>query len=496
MTGDMPYEHKLASLARQGDTFALATLVAHIRGRVFAVAFSSVKHYEDAQDITALVIFHVCRGIRGIRKETSFSSWINSIMRNELHNYRLGESKRKQQLHLERTLTVSIPCPNIFPLLLERVDIERCLAQLPFTYSTVLQLFYWDGLSICEIAQHTGRPEGTVKSWLHFGRQHVAKYMKENGDKIMSEHEQPNTTLTPASRGRKKESATRTTTSMTIAFLHSGTTPQTRNAVRTAFVSTGATLREVNVGTAIQGTSADSSWLSDAIMGCDAAVLDDPLDGRPALEYALLLRSLDRRIRVAVVVTELSRLNPMTVNAYYAAGVKRLLDRQSMGADDVAPLVPESGNLSWSNLSRHAQRALFAAQEVATRSGSDTISTGDLLLGMVSDPEVESGTVHVLVEQLSVKLERVREVLHQSTTSVVRTEVGRVPLRVEPGLKNALEAAHAEATAVGSSQIKTEHLLIGLFADPDGLGAKTLRNVGVEPEHLRTAVLRLSPSKS
>jgi hypothetical protein len=54
------------------------------------------------------------------------------------------------------------------------LDIRRALERLPWGEARAVSLFYLAGLPIRDIARHMGRPEGTIKRWLHLGRQHLA----------------------------------------------------------------------------------------------------------------------------------------------------------------------------------------------------------------------------------------------------------------------------------------------------------------------------------
>ncbi|HZT42810.1 MAG TPA: sigma factor-like helix-turn-helix DNA-binding protein [Chthonomonadaceae bacterium] len=60
-----------------------------------------------------------------------------------------------------------------------RLDVEQALRRLPCDQSHAIALFYLGGISIREIARRTGRPEGTIKSWLLSGRRQLAIDLKE-----------------------------------------------------------------------------------------------------------------------------------------------------------------------------------------------------------------------------------------------------------------------------------------------------------------------------
>jgi ATP-dependent Clp protease ATP-binding subunit ClpA len=61
-------------------------------------------------------------------------------------------------------------------------------------------------------------------------------------------------------------------------------------------------------------------------------------------------------------------------------------------------------------------------------------------------------------------------------------------LRFSTSAANAIELAVGEATALGHNYVGSEHLLIGLIAEPDGVAGRVLRNLGAEPRAMRRSV--------
>ncbi|HLV79434.1 MAG TPA: RNA polymerase sigma factor [Chthonomonadaceae bacterium] len=170
-----PDEYALACRAQQGDPAALAELVERTRLRLFALAYAELRHYEDAQDAVAAALVHVCLHIAELREPERVRGWMQTIVRNETRRMRRGRSAQPAIPldTLADTATGSEPCSLL------RLDIERALKQIPRDEAHSLALFYLQGLPIEVIARRTGRPEGTIKRWLHGGRQRLATQMKE-----------------------------------------------------------------------------------------------------------------------------------------------------------------------------------------------------------------------------------------------------------------------------------------------------------------------------
>jgi hypothetical protein len=125
-------------------------------------------------------------------------------------------------------------------------------------------------------------------------------------------------------------------------------------------------------------------------------------------------------------------------------------------------------------LSPAALETLSFAQEEATTLGHRSVGTEHLLLAITRDPE--SGAYKIL-EQLGAVPATVRaEVLHVLVTG---PEVEPAALTLTPRARLALELAHRASTRIGVPQTGTEHLLIGLAAESEGIAARILSKSGI-----------------
>jgi RNA polymerase sigma-70 factor, ECF subfamily len=166
---DDPEEYRLARLARSGDREALAMLVERLRHELFAIAWYELHHYDDAQDVVAATLLHVCRHVGELRQPERVRAWIQRIARNEARQHRRRSPQRAPEGDLEQ-----LPQPGGEELLPLRLDVERALRELPRDHSHAVALFHLAGRSIRDIARQTGRPEGTIRRWLCEGRRELA----------------------------------------------------------------------------------------------------------------------------------------------------------------------------------------------------------------------------------------------------------------------------------------------------------------------------------
>ncbi|MGI1658342.1 MAG: ATP-dependent Clp protease ATP-binding subunit [Desulfitobacterium sp.] len=132
-----------------------------------------------------------------------------------------------------------------------------------------------------------------------------------------------------------------------------------------------------------------------------------------------------------------------------------------------------------------ALKALQFAAEEAQRMGSNVIGTEHLLLGLVDEGE---GIAAKSLLGIGVTPEKVREQIG-NLTGIGEPYEGEVSLT--PRVKRILELASEEARRHGVSYVGTEHLLLGLLMEGEGVAARVLRNLGVSPERIWKQVVQL-----
>ncbi len=136
--------------------------------------------------------------------------------------------------------------------------------------------------------------------------------------------------------------------------------------------------------------------------------------------------------------------------------------------------------------SDRARQALRLAQEEARRMGHNYIGTEHLLLGLLAEGR---GLAAQALAEMDIHLERTREAVE----FVVGKESG--PTRSEPTLtprtKKVIEYAVEEARQMGYRYIGTEHLLLGLLREEEGIAVGILESLGVSARGMRAKVLEM-----
>jgi ATP-dependent Clp protease ATP-binding subunit ClpC len=139
--------------------------------------------------------------------------------------------------------------------------------------------------------------------------------------------------------------------------------------------------------------------------------------------------------------------------------------------------------------SDRARHAVVRAQEEARLLNHDYIGTEHILLGLIAE---RGGVAARALDSLNVTLEaareQVREIIGQGAPE--RGQQGHIPFT--PRAKKVLELSLREALSLRSEHIGTEHLLLGLIAEGDGVGAQILDRLGVPAETVRERAVELA----
>ncbi len=146
-----------------------------------------------------------------------------------------------------------------------------------------------------------------------------------------------------------------------------------------------------------------------------------------------------------------------------------------------------------SNFTPRAQQVLALARKEADRFNHNFLGTEHLLLGLI---KLGQGVAVNVIQKMGLDLETVRmEVEKQVGTGPDQKMIGNIPYT--PRVKKVLALASKEAKALNHTYVGTEHILLGLLREGDGVAAKVLKNLDVDIEQCRQEILKeLDPNFS
>jgi ATP-dependent Clp protease ATP-binding subunit ClpA len=136
--------------------------------------------------------------------------------------------------------------------------------------------------------------------------------------------------------------------------------------------------------------------------------------------------------------------------------------------------------------SDRARRVMTLAQEEARMFDHDYIGTEHILLGLIHEGE---GVAAKALESLGISLDAVRQQVEEIIGRGRQAPSGHIPFT--PRAKKVLELADREARALGHSYVGTEHILLGLIREGDGVAAQVLVKLGADLNRVRQQVIQL-----
>jgi hypothetical protein len=146
----------------------------------------------------------------------------------------------------------------------------------------------------------------------------------------------------------------------------------------------------------------------------------------------------------------------------------------------------------WARFTERARRSVFFAQEAAGEMGENHVSTEHLLLGLIRDGDFISVKV---LEVLGVPIEGVR--------SAIESQAGRgdgrsgPDMHLTPRAKRVIDLAYDEARQLDNKYIGTEHLLLGLIREAEGLAGRVLiQRFGIDLESARRVIMHMQSATS
>src|SRR6478752_6080158 len=141
--------------------------------------------------------------------------------------------------------------------------------------------------------------------------------------------------------------------------------------------------------------------------------------------------------------------------------------------------------MMFGRFTERAQKVLALAQEEAVRLGHNNIGTEHILLGLIREND---GIAAKALIALGLGLEKIQD---EVETLIGRGQEQPTNIAYTPRAKKVIELSMDEARKLGHTYVGTEHILLGLIREGEGVAARVLNNLGVSLNKARQQVLQL-----
>ena len=183
-------DNDLARKASEGDAAAFEELYHRHFRRVYSLCLRMLSNPTEAEDMTQEVFTHLYNKIGSFRGESAFTTWLHRLTVNQVLMHFRRRNARPEEITEEGETPVQIvrgtENPRSMPII-DRIALEKAIAQLPPGYRTVFVLHDVEGHEHEEIARIMGVSERTSKSQLHKARLKLRNLIRQeaasNGNK-------------------------------------------------------------------------------------------------------------------------------------------------------------------------------------------------------------------------------------------------------------------------------------------------------------------------
>ncbi|HEV7860437.1 MAG TPA: RNA polymerase sigma factor [Pyrinomonadaceae bacterium] len=177
------YDYQLACRIADGDMHAFEEFYQRYHRRVYTLCLRMMRNQTEAEDLTQEIFLHVYRKIGSFRGESTMMTWLHRVTVNQVLMH-----LRKSGVRREKTTedgVVPEPKVNNAPIpgqmmALDRLVLDKAIAQLPPGYRAVFILHDVEGYEHAEIARMLGGCVGTSKSQLHKARKKLRELLKHD----------------------------------------------------------------------------------------------------------------------------------------------------------------------------------------------------------------------------------------------------------------------------------------------------------------------------
>ena len=174
-------DYALAQRAAEGDMQAFEELYERHNRRVYSLCLRMTGNVSEAEDLAQEVFIQLFRKIGSFRGESAFTTWLHRLTVNQVLMHFRKRGVRMEQTTEDGETPVQVvqgtENPNQMPVV-DRIALDKAIAQLPPGYRTVFVLHDVEGHEHEEIAKLLGCSVGTSKSQLHKARMKLRGLLK------------------------------------------------------------------------------------------------------------------------------------------------------------------------------------------------------------------------------------------------------------------------------------------------------------------------------
>jgi RNA polymerase sigma-70 factor (ECF subfamily) len=171
----VPDDVELVSACLAGSADAFLAFVSRFQSAVFGLCFRMLSHREDAEDVAQEVFLRAFRNLKQWDPTRPLTPWLLTIAANRCRTWLANRVKRDLPAAFAENVADKRVAGSQIDL---AEELQLALDRLREDYRLCFTLYHLNELSLAEIADITGNPEGTIKTWLRRARQELAEHLQ------------------------------------------------------------------------------------------------------------------------------------------------------------------------------------------------------------------------------------------------------------------------------------------------------------------------------
>jgi RNA polymerase sigma-70 factor (ECF subfamily) len=171
-----------------GDANALRAFVLRFQAAIFGLCFRMLSHREDAEDVSQEVFLRAFRKLEQWDSSRPLMPWVLTIAANRCRTWLSGRTRRNLPAEFAENVADASVTDSRLDL---AEELQQALDRLREEYRLCFVLYHLNEVPLAEIAEITGNPIGTVKTWLHRARRELADHLQRRSIVPQVNHELP-----------------------------------------------------------------------------------------------------------------------------------------------------------------------------------------------------------------------------------------------------------------------------------------------------------------
>ena len=170
-------EGELVKACLDGDRSAIRRFTAQFEQLIYHISYRMLGHQQDAEDVTQDSLWRALKSLKTWDSTRPLKPWLVTIT---INRCKTALARRKTR-PAATAVTVEPAVEQSHNAMMITEEIDQALAKIRGEYAECFRMYYLEERTCEELANHFGKPEGTIKTWLHRARKALKEELQQRG---------------------------------------------------------------------------------------------------------------------------------------------------------------------------------------------------------------------------------------------------------------------------------------------------------------------------